>query len=384
MTVTDQSTGIVTESTYSQDWAAFTEGLLTSSKTTAPAPYNTIMSEQTVTWAVATKATADGTPLRFRYSPTTTTVKRDLNGALLGTTTESADYSDGAGNFFNNYGFPRQVTASTLSPGAAVTYAKVTDNTYTHDTTNWILGRLTAAQVTHQETSKASMVRASSFTYNAATGLLLSETVEPGSTLSYTKANTYDGFGAITALTETWGTQNNSSVKDAGGATATQRVTSYTYDARRRYKATETNPLGHAQSTIYDAVTGVVTGTTGPNGLTTSWPLQDAFGRPAKELRADGTYTLTDRYLCGGAVACPASAAVKIVTNVYSSTGVASAPTQTAYQDSRSDGSLDVKTYVGGFAIVTARTNGIAVFRSSMGSIIFSWWRLICGFKICI
>ena len=51
---------------------------------------------------------------------------------------------------------------------------------------------------------------------------------------------------------------------------------------------------------------------------------------------------------------------------------------------SRSDGSLDVKTYVGGFAIVTASTSGIAVFQSSMGSIIFSWWRLICGLKICV
>jgi len=330
MKVTDQSTGIVTESNYSQDHANFTEGLLTSSKTKAPD--GTLLSVQTTSWAVASTMAVDGTPRRFRHSPSSTTVKRDLNNALLGTTTESADYSDGAGNMFNNHGFPRQVTASTQSPDGATTYTKTTDNVYTHNTASWILGRLTSAQVTHQETGKPNIVRSSTFTYNATTGLLLSETVEPGSALSYTKTNTYDGFGAIDTLTETWGSQNNASVKDAGGATATQRVTSFTYDSRRRHKVTETNPLGHSQSSVYDPVTGLATSTTGPNGLVTSWQF-DTFGRPTRETRADGTYTTTLREACGGAVACPSNAALKITTNVYGSSGAIAAPTQTLYQD---------------------------------------------------
>ena len=331
MKVTDQSTGIVTESNYSQDYANFTEGLLTSSKTMAPG--GTLLSVQTTSWAVASGPTADGTPRRFRYSPTSTTVKRDLNNALMGTTTESADYSDGAGNMFNNYGFPRQVVSSTQSPNGVTTYTKTTTNTYTHNATSWILGRLTAAQVTHQETGKANIVRNSAFTYNATTGFLLTETVEPGSALSYTKTNTYDGFGAITALTETWGTQNNFTILNPAGATAASRVTSYAYDSRRRQKVTETNPLGHTQNNVYNPVNGVVTSTTGPNGLTTSWPSLDAFGRPLRENRADGTYTTTERAFCGGAVSCPSTAATRIVTKVYGSGNQIAAPTQTVYQD---------------------------------------------------
>src|SRR5207245_2302068 len=84
--------------------------------------------------------------------------------------------------------------------------------------------------------------------------------------------------------------------------------TGYSYEPRYRYKIHESNPLLHTQDNSYDPVTGVLTGTTGPNGLTTTWG-QDAFGRPTRETRADGTYATTDRYLCGGAVSCPHHAA---------------------------------------------------------------------------
>src|SRR5205823_5238016 len=58
------------------------------------------------------------------------------------------------------------------------------------------------------------------------------------------KAYTYNSFGAITKTTETWGTQSNSSIKNANGATAANRVTNYVYDVpRSRYKTQELNPL---------------------------------------------------------------------------------------------------------------------------------------------
>lgn len=211
--VTDSAKTITTESVYSQNWSNGTEGLLLSSKTMAPAPYNVTLSEQTVSWAVATGTTADGTPLKFRHSPTSTTVRKDLNGTLLGTVTETTAYDDGAGNFFANYGFPRQVTVATVEPGGAVTYTKTTTNTYTHDAANWRLGRLTGASVVHQETGKPSITRTSSFTYDAGTGLITSETVEPGSALFHTKTYGYNGFGAVTSLTETWGAENAASVR---------------------------------------------------------------------------------------------------------------------------------------------------------------------------
>src|SRR5262245_297996 len=117
------------------------------------------------------------------------------------------------------------------------------------------------------------------------------------------------------------------------GVTATSRVTIYTYDARSRYRTGEANPLSQSQSTRYDPVTGVVTSTTGPNNLTTDWPAQDAFGRPLRENRADGTYTTTERLRCGGAVSCPPFAIVKLVTKSRGSDNRIAAPTQTIYQD---------------------------------------------------
>lgn len=215
-TVWDTAKNITTESVYSQNWAAGTEGLLLSSKTIAPAPYNVTLAEQTTSWVVASATTADGTPRKFRYSPSSTTVRKDLNGVLLGTVTETTAYDDGAGNYFANYGFPRQASVTTVEPDNSVTYTKTTTNTYTHDATNWLLGRLTGASVVHQETGKPSITRSSSFTYDSATGLITSETVEPGSPLFHTKTYGYNGFGAVTSLTETWGSQNADSVRAPG------------------------------------------------------------------------------------------------------------------------------------------------------------------------
>lgn len=115
--------------------------------------------------------------------------------------------------------------------------------------------------------------------------------------------------------------------------TATSRVTTYTYDARGRYKTGESNPLSQSQTSSYDPVTGVVTSTTGPNNLTTNWPAQDAFARPMRENRADGTYTTTERYRCGGAVTCPPNAILKLVIKTWGSDDVIAAPTATVYQD---------------------------------------------------
>jgi hypothetical protein len=267
MVVTDDSSGIRTESVYSQDWANNKQGLLLTSKTITPAPGNVILEEQTLTWGVATATTTDSTPLRFRYLPTTVTVKKDLNGSLLSTVTETTAYDNGSGNYFANYGFPRQVAVATVEPDNSATYTQTTVNTYTHDATNWILGRLTAATVTHQATGKTNIVRSSSFTYDTR-GHLLTETVEPSSsTLFYTKTYGYHDTGVVTTLTETWGTQNNASIKNAAGTTASNRVTTYGYDSRYRNKTSTTNALSQGETTAYDAVTGVATSTTGPNNL---------------------------------------------------------------------------------------------------------------------
>jgi hypothetical protein len=59
----------------------------------------------------------------------------DLDGSVLPTVTTT--------NQYDAYGNPTQVVVST-SDG----FTKTTTNTYSNDTVNWILGRLTGAAVT--------------------------------------------------------------------------------------------------------------------------------------------------------------------------------------------------------------------------------------------
>ena len=313
MTVMDEATGIKTESVYGQDWANHKQGLLLSSKTVLPD--STVLSEKTLTWSARFFPTVGSAPLCFRFSPSSTTVTRDLNGAFVSRVQEATSYDD--------YGFPTTLKVSTSNQAGTDSHSKITTNTYTHDAANWILGRLTAASVTHRSGTGTGVditatvpdkVRTSSFTYGT-DGLLASETVEPGNALFHTKTYTRNGFGATTSVTETWG----STASD--GIAATSRTTSFVYDAKSRYRETETNPLNHSQTTAYHPVLGLKTSSTGPNGLTTSWSY-DVFGRVTLETRADTSTTATSLDFCGGAIACPTGA-------VYRSRALASGGAET-------------------------------------------------------
>jgi RHS repeat-associated protein len=308
------------------------QGLLVQSKTVAPG--NIVLEQQDVDWRVAEGPTSDGTPRLFRSTRSATTNKKDLNGAFISHGNEAIFYDDGAGDQFANYGFPRRIKVTTYGSASdsVVVGTKTTDNTYDHTESNWRLGRLRSATVTHQESGLPDLVRSSAFTYDNSKGVLASETVEPGSPLFYTKTYGYNSFGAINTMTETWGNQNRASIKNPDGTAVAERITRYAYDPRSRYKNRETNALDHTQDNAYDPVSGVLDSTTGPNGLTTTWG-QDAFGRTTRENRADNTYTKTQRYRCGGTVSCPANAAIKIVTDVYTSDDLIAAPTETVYQD---------------------------------------------------
>src|SRR5262249_15133671 len=140
--------------------------------------------------------------------------------------------------------------------------------------------------------------------------LLLSETIQPGNALSTTKTYARNGFGAVTSVTESW--TSDGSVTTPAGSAISSRLTSYTYDTRVRYHLTETNPLNQTETNVYDRVHGLVTSTTGPNGLTTQWSY-NSFGQVTQELRADNTKTLSYRYNCT-TFACPAGGSYLTVT----------------------------------------------------------------------
>lgn len=165
-----------------------------------------------------------------------------------------------------------------------------------------------AAGLTHAATA----TRTSSFAYDASTGLLIQEVIEPDTpALKLQTDYSYDSYG------------NKLSATVSGSGIAT-RSTSTVYDANGQFPATTTNALGHSDTGTYDARFGKAATLTGPNGLTTTWSY-DGFGRKVNETRADGTQTNIEYRLCDST--CPYNAQYYIVTTT------AGSPTSYVYYD---------------------------------------------------
>ena len=139
----------------------------------------------------------------------------------------------------------------------------------------------------------ASQTRTSSFAYDANTGLLIQEVVEPDTTAYRVQTDyTYDAYGNKLSVT-------------ISGADITTRTTTTTYDANGQFPIKTTNALNQSDTGTYDARFGTPTSLTGPNGLTTTWSY-DGLGRKVNETRADGTQTNVAFNLCDST--CPYNA----------------------------------------------------------------------------
>jgi RHS repeat-associated protein len=167
--------------------------------------------------------------------------------------------------------------------------------------------------------------RASGFGYDAASGLLTREVVEPD--LSQFRLQTdygYDAFG------------NKTSVTVSGGDIAS-RIASTGYDTGGRFPLTSTNALSQSESFTYDQRFGVPLTHTGPNGLTTTWSY-DGFGRKTLEVRPDGTRTRWRYAYCsgtaGGTATCLSGAVFLTEVKVLAADDATQiAPIATSYQD---------------------------------------------------
>lgn len=154
------------------------------------------------------------------------------------------------------------------------------------------------------------LVRTSAFTYDATTGLLTKEVVEPdNSALCLVTQYTYDAYGNKTAAT----TRNcngtaGEAVAPTGDPVIASRTSGNTYDARGQFPTTSTNALSQNETKAYAAAHGGITSLTGPNGLTTTWQY-DGYGRKTLETRADQTQTKWEYLYCagvnGGTATCP-------------------------------------------------------------------------------
>lgn len=188
-----------------------------------------------------------------------------------------------------------------------------TVNTYTNDQTNWILGRLTNAVLNRYAPGQATITRQSSFTYDAATGLLTQELADANLTVNeqVTKAYTYDAAGnIIQSSTTSW-----------NGTASETRTTSTDYDAAtKRFAIKVTNPLGQTATTTYDARFGVPILVTDPNGLT-STTSYDGFARPTKQVGPDGSWkAMAYRVASSGVFSTSFTVAPEAVFLTYSQT----------------------------------------------------------------
>lgn len=174
--------------------------------------------------------------------------------------------------------------------------------------------------------------RTSAFEYDAVTGLLTRETVEPGAATGVVTTYGYDGFGNRSTAT----TANDSGA--TGSAVFVARTSGTTYDAqsvavvqavdgtvktvtspRGMFGTLLTNALNQNETRTFDPRFGAPLSLRGPNALTTSWQV-DEFGRTVVEKLADGTSKATFYCFVGGRVGdtssnsqgCPTPTAAEI------------------------------------------------------------------------
>lgn len=183
----------------------------------------------------------------------------------------------------------------------------------------------------------ATQTRVAAFEYDAATGLLVKEIVEPDNPeLCIVTVYSRDAYGNKTGSTtrncngsagSNPGVNSEAAAPGASSNAAfSPRSSTTVYDARGQFPVVVTNALGQSETRTYDARFGQVTSLTGPNGLTTTWTY-DGFGRKLSETRADGTITTWAYTLCAGCGGLSNAA----YTITVSSTG---APTVITYYDS--------------------------------------------------
>ncbi|WP_246741468.1 RHS repeat-associated core domain-containing protein [Bradyrhizobium aeschynomenes] len=171
----------------------------------------------------------------------------------------------------------------------------------------------------------SSITRTSSFAYEAASGLLTQEVVEPDTpALRLQTDYVYDAFGHKQLVT-------------VSGADIAGRSSTSAYDARGQFATSNSNALGQSESFQYDPRFGQPISHTGPNGLTTTWSY-DSFGRKIQETRPDGTITRWSYQFCsgvnGGTATCLSGASYLTQETSYAVDGsTVIVPTATVYFD---------------------------------------------------
>jgi RHS repeat-associated protein len=286
VTQTDDSTGIQQITFYERDYRYLSTK---EKRKETRLPDGTLIAETDNTASLKDY----GNGVHFSRIEKTVSKSYELDGSLISTNTTS--------NQFDDCGNPTQVRIDSHDGRVETTINRYDNSSSCVSVTadgTWILGRLRQAEVSRSVVGQSSQTRTSAWEYDAQSGLLVKEIIEPGNALCVEKIYSHDAYGNILQST----TQACASTKPSFEA----RSQFSEYDSNGRYLLKNRNALGHEEVKQYDKFGNKIK-LTGPNGLETRWNY-DGFGRPILETRADGTWTQTAYRLNTATSTCPKQA----------------------------------------------------------------------------
>ncbi len=285
---------------------------------------------------IDTRVLTDGNRY-FPYLRSTTSKVYALTDAGAGTLYKQAktEYLSASGSAteqaYDEYGNPFMVRVTTNTGTSGVDeHVVTTTNTYTNETNDWCLGRLTGVTVQHQKpanvsgntTALTSITRQSTFGYQSGLKCVLqTENTEPAADSGQwrlTNTYTYDAYGNRASET----------VGGYGIVSAKERTTSSTYTVNLgQLPSMQTNAEGHSELPTWDGRFGAQTQVVGPNNLTALFEY-DTFGRKVRETPIAGLPAITtthSHHWCEGTGECVASNAVFAVKVTGSDGSISSA-----------------------------------------------------------
>ncbi len=324
VTSTDEQTGLVTSTAYSQAWPH--AGMALGSTVTKPGAAKAL-STTTHTLAANTITQTYGATV-CPYVGKSVVERYDLGGEFLGrVTTQGVDTANVQYDSHCNLLKVKVVSEGSATDPSA-TFTTTTENTYVaEDKPNWLLDLVKTSKVSKRHSADtATVTRTKDFTYEpGSTGRVATEVVQAATstlklTIAYGRAD--NPFGLVNTRKETW--------RDPLTATNRSRTTTTAYDANGRAPVTMSNALNHSETRAYDFGSGAMVSRTDPNGHVTSW-LTNGFGRPLVELRPDGNETRLYVKQCAGDG--PSGAVVANVTEHFHGTDRIAVP-QVTYLDS--------------------------------------------------
>ncbi|WP_444910107.1 FG-GAP-like repeat-containing protein [Microbulbifer sp. TRSA005] len=303
VSTTDNQTGVVTETTYRQDFPFIGMPLYTETRTSKGA----LLNRASNNWRLQGWG-GSGTPSRpykpYIYNAVEETYDLKDNGNSAGELLQTVSTT----NSYDGYGNALTINVVTKDGASGQQFVKKTENVYGSTTWEKEKGRLSHTKVTSTRPGMPSHVRESAFTYytsGAHKGLLKTEIIEPNkSEFKQVTSYEYDGFG-------------NVSKKTLSASGETSRSARTVYDPSGRYVSESYNALGHlTEKVVSRNHFGSPLIVEGLNGLI-SYASYDAFGREGYSWNNAGAdkKTLYERCTSG----CPSGAKYRVTTS--SSTG---------------------------------------------------------------